>query len=269
MYLLSKATLLQITKFNGLFNFAINFVVCENVRDYDLYHWGTISIINVLKNKVFNLNVMPYNGGGSTIVDSVRHLLGYNKLIITDSDKKYMSCSVGSTDALIQEYIKTEIPVQCWAYTLSAHEVENLLPFEVIEKVTTAVKYKIRNLNIIRDSTFGNTFLLYFDFKNGFRGSHLRMIRQKEFSTFGKYKKVLNSVGIADNRIKKELKKKYDKNTDNELVCGFGDAILSDCLSYISSNNIDFKISDFQKEDWTSISRKIWSLGCAMKPKRS
>lgn len=95
------------------------------------------------------------------------------------------------------------------------------------------------------------------------------MIRQNEYSSLADYKKVLNSIGIADDRIKKELKKKYDKNSDNELVCGFGDAILQDCLSFIFSNNVDFKISDFQEKDWKNISRKIWSLGCAMKPKRS
>lgn len=62
-------------------------MVCENVKDYDLYKWGTDSLVKVLKDNIFRLNIMPYNGGGSTIVDSVRHLDGFNKLLITDSDK--------------------------------------------------------------------------------------------------------------------------------------------------------------------------------------
>lgn len=85
-----KAALLEITSISGVFNFAINFVVCENVRDYDLYKWGTDSLVKALKDNIFNLNIMPYNGGGSTIVDSVRHLNGFNKLLITDSDKNML-----------------------------------------------------------------------------------------------------------------------------------------------------------------------------------
>lgn len=88
--LLKKAALLEITSVSGVFNFAINFVVCENVRDYDLYKWGTDSLVKALKDNIFNLNIMPYNGGGSTIVDSVRHLNGFNKLLITDSDKNML-----------------------------------------------------------------------------------------------------------------------------------------------------------------------------------
>lgn len=265
-----KAALLEITSISGVFNFAINFVVCENVRDYDLYKWGTDSLVKALKDIIFNLNIMPYNGGGSTIVDSVRHLNGFNKLLITDSDKKYASCPKGSTDSLIQQYIRTERPDLCWSYTLIVHEVENLLPFEVIENVTSTVKYKIKKLNIIKDDAFGNTFLIYFDFKNGFRCSHLRLIRKNENTSLGNYKKLLSSIGISEDRIKKALKMKYDKNTDNELVCGFGDSILPDCLTYISSHdNVNLNILDYQKEDWGNISRKIWSLGCAMKPKRN
>lgn len=81
--LLQKAAILEITSISGVLNFAINFVVCENVKDYDLYKWGTDSLVKVLKDNIFRLNIMPYNGGGSTIVDSVRHLDGFNKLLIT------------------------------------------------------------------------------------------------------------------------------------------------------------------------------------------
>lgn len=140
----------------------------------------------------------------------------------------------------------------------------------MIENVTSTVRYKIKKLNIIKDDAFGNTFLIYFDFKNGFRCSHLRLIRKNENTSLGNYKKLLSSIGISEDRIKKALKMKYDKNTDNELVCGFGDSILADSLTYISSHdNVNFKILDYQKEDWENVSRKIWSLGCAMKPKRN
>lgn len=73
----------------------------------------------------------------------------------------------------------------------------------------------------------------------------------------GDYKKLLSSIGISEDRIKKALKIKYDKNTDNELVCGFGDSILADSLTYISSHdNVNLKMLDYQKEDWKTYQEK-------------
>lgn len=268
--LIDKANIIQISQFKALYNFAINFVVGENVRDFDLYYFGTLYSRPLLKSKTFNLNVMPFNGGGSTIVESVRHLEGYNRLIITDSDKKYASCKDGNTNQLVQNYIWDEHPVLCWHYTLFVHEAENLIPFSIIEKLSSKESVKIKKLKKILEDSFGNRFLQYFDFKNGFRESNLRLVRKYEYASLSDYKSLLTSIcGISDVRVKRALNKKYDKKNDNELIPGFGNSILPASIEHIKSYEVEFKILDYQKNDWECITRKIWSLGCALKPKRT
>lgn len=103
-YMLSRD--IDICSFNSMMSFAVNFLVCENVKDYEYYIWLTHQKNEFLENHNFSLNTLPFNGGGDTIVDSINHIRQYFLLAITDSDKKYEDCPLGSTASKVHSMIE-------------------------------------------------------------------------------------------------------------------------------------------------------------------
>lgn len=67
------------------------------------------------------------------------------------------------------------------------------------------------------------------------------------------------------------MHKSFKKGCDNEIVVGLGDTILGDVLSYLNTHEISSKDVigySYQVKEWNEISKRIWSIGCAVKPQR-
>ena len=262
---------IEICSFKSMMEFAVYFLVCENVKDYEFYVWLTHHNNDFLQTHNFILNTLPFNGG-DTIVDSINHVKQYFLLVITDSDKKHANSPLGSTAEKVDLHIKNldyQNVKTCWAYIMEAHEIENLIPLSLLRLAVGDKKVAIYEK--IRGKEFGETFLKYFDFKEGFRESAYRGIKKSNYSQFSDYHDLLLLIGKNDNNLRRSLHKAYDKNNDNEIVAGLGKSILGDVLTYLNTHYIsdnDIVIEGYQSKDWDEISRRVWSLGCAMKPQR-
>lgn len=152
---------------------------------------------------------------------------------------------------------------------MEAHEVENLIPISLLKLVVGNKKVAVYEK--IQSKEFGDSFLKYFDFKEGFHESSYRNIRKKSIGLFPNYRNLLLQLGKKENYLKAILLKKYNKKNDNEIIGGLGNTVLADTLTYlkthyISNNNI--VVSTYQSKDWDEISKRVWSIGCAVKPQR-
>lgn len=123
----------------------------------------------------------------------------------------------------------------------------------------------------IHNMEFGDTFLKYFDFKEGFRESSFRKIKKNNYILYSNYFDLLLQIGKNEKNLKAILRKKFKKGYDNEIVVGLGATILGDVLSYLNTHKISSKDIigyTYQIKEWNEISKRIWSIGCAVKPQR-
>lgn len=262
---------LEITLFNGILDLSLNFVVCENVIDFYFYKWLTEQKDRGLQRHNYRINILPFNGGGSTTVTSLKYIQNHFCLVICDSDVKYEGCQQGDTCRSVKDYV-AELSLRekntIWMHILGVHEVENLIPLDIMELVFR--KNAVKKLRDILSKQYGDTFLSFFDFKEGFKESVYRKLKNINYNIFQKHEQLFLDVGMADKYLRKLLRRKYKKGQDNCLVSGFGADVLSNVVMYIENNIIssnDYKVENYQSADWNDISRKIWSLGCAMTPK--
>lgn len=155
----------------------------ENLDDCTFYKRIAVRYLHDLSIKGVGLYFDSVGGGGSTVGEQLREFVEEGKrvtLCIVDGDQKW-----GQTQALPNEppkggtYIaaneiskklrrRTDIPPSC-LYLLKIHEVENLIPLEIYEKlmhtipsIETGVEFLKRLLDI-----YQGTPLLYYDIKNG------------------------------------------------------------------------------------------------------
>lgn len=263
---------IDICSLKSMMSFAVNFLVCENVKDYDYYVWLTRQNNEFLLNQKFSMNTMPFNGGGDTIGDSINHIKQFFLLVITDSDKKYEKASLGGTAAKVAELIENltyQGVKTCWSYTMEVHEIENLIPIPLLKLVVGEKRMSIYDK--IHNMEFGDTFLKYFDFKEGFRESSFRKIKKNNYILYSNYFDLLLQIGKNEKNLKAILRKKFKKGYDNEIVVGLGATILGDVLSYLNTHKISSKDIigyTYQIKEWNEISKRIWSIGCAVKPQR-
>lgn len=262
---------LEITSFNGILDWSLNFVVCENVTDFYFYAWLTEQKKRNLQSHNYRINILPFNGGGNTTVASLKYIQNHFCLVICDSDVKYEGCQQGDTCGSVKDYV-AELSLQekntIWMHILGVHEVENLIPLDIMEFVFR--KNAVKKLRDILSKQYGDIFLSFFDFKEGFKESVYRKLKNMNYNVFQKYEQLFLDIGKTDKYLKKILRRKYKKGQDNCIVNGFGADVLSNVVMYIENNVIssnDYKIENYQSADWNDISRKIWSLGCAMTPK--
>lgn len=256
---------------NGIFDISLNFLVCENVLDYDFYKWITEQYIYEESNFQFHLNLLPFNGGGDTTLESLKHIQKHFCLVICDSDIKYEGAQEGCTCKKVRSYIDSLYTYGVkgvWMYTLTVHEVENLIPLDILQRISN--KNEVKKLREILSKGYGETFLSFFDFKEGFKESTYRRIKKENIDVFLKYKELFLSLGKNEKSLKRILKQNYRKGQDKCIIQGVGNSVLANTIRYLMNNYIgkcDYTLSHYQINDWDKISRMVWSLGCAIKPK--
>lgn len=262
---------IDIESMNGIFDLSLNFLVCENVMDYDFYCWITEQRDVYPKNNLFHLNILPFNGGGATTVTSLKHVQKHFCLVICDSDVKYEGAQKGSTCKEVCSYVDYLYTIgvnSVWRYVLTVHEVENLIPLDILQRI--AAKGTIKKLREIQSKIYGDTFLSYFDFKEGFKESTYRTLYAVGNNVFANHRNLFLSIGKNEGVMKKILKRRYKKGKDNCIVHGLGQTVLADTVNFLMNNNIsarDYSLCRYQNNDWGQISKLIWSLGCAVTPK--
>lgn len=205
-------------------------------------------------------------GGGDTMATVFEKCVAYDKVLtlcLTDSDIKYgptkkypQAPDIGKTARkLIDNYHKL-INVHSIStfdyYCINAHEIENLIPMSVLEKVAEITPKMVDGVNYLKrliDAKEETSVLLY-DFKKG--GQKI------ECEAFNAYWKNVTSA-IGDTSMPCLHRKVMEKAIDvmkEEIQAG---------IRYVTVVPLDTHLIN----EWEAIGRKTFSWGCSHMPIRS
>ena len=208
-------------------------------------------------NKTRNIatNSFALMGGGSTIGQVIKQeveLKQHFAFAITDSDKKYPTCSKkGDTCMSVEKELKKE-PFNCGHYIMqNVMEVENLLPLFVV------LGNKELNEKNIEDSILNDWS--YFDMKKG-----LYVSNEQKYNSY--WNKNINDPCILN------IFETACKSDSKECVIeGFGEKVLSKFLKLMEKKPTIFKdedLSDNQKKEWENIGKHLISWCCCFSKTR-
>jgi hypothetical protein len=141
-------------------------ILGEDFSDCDFYE----VVLNwfVKKNVPVNIAFEKDNGGGSTLINTIKNHLSRNKicLALVDTDRKYPSGPTGATynDCKFLEGKKIGL---FKLIVLDVQEIENLVPFNFLDNKTYSSDYlfKKQKFDLIREN--GPELLPFFDIKDG------------------------------------------------------------------------------------------------------
>ena len=257
----------NIAEFDNRIKFGLNIVLCENVRDYDFYLWGS-KYFSDIDSDVFRLNTLGYNGGGAVIVESAKHLSDYPCLAICDNDKKYPEDDDGDTLKDLRAFYLASRLELAWQYELKVHEVENLIPLSLMCMVY-GTKGTLKKIKKTKSNPNYGVFFSFFDFKEGLKRSTLREMNNNAVPSLSNYITILKLFNITQQKIDQVLASSYKKNEPTMLL-GVSKDLLKLTVEFLEANNLSTPVvvDAHQSDDWTNIMRKIWSIGCANNPRR-
>lgn len=258
---------INISHFKNHLKYGLSLVLCENILDYDFYKWGA-EYFGEIDQSIFRIYSLGYNGGGRTTAECAKHLSDLPFLTICDNDKLYSEDDEGDTVKAIRNYYIEERPLISWKYELTAHEIENLIPLDLLCLVLGAGGFCKRMKNV-KDNPFYGTFFRFFDFKEGFKKCTLREMKRNNVPSYSDLEAFLITFGVNQDRINTALRARYKKN-ESPLVSGVNGELLRNTINYLNTHDLidDIVVDDHQKDDWRNIIRKIWSIGCASVPAR-
>lgn len=249
------------------------FMLAENEEDIEFYklvgkYYAKTSGLGNL-----NINFENRNGGGSTISAVLQHIISEKNrmcLCIVDSDRKYEKDTSGDTMNKVKNVCQGVVQDYFEVLLLEAHEIENIIPFGVLEKVITEKALEKQGLEFLKyllqcDNTV-NSPIFCFDLKKGILKSSFilenetndekkRQYRKKEL--YRKYwKKYIEGYGIT-----------IDENSDEILVKGICERILRYALKYLSELDTVDKLFLIELEKpiqqiWNIIGEKVYCWGC-------
>lgn len=257
----------NINHFKNRIKYGLSLVLCENIRDYDFYKWGAQYFCDI-DDDVFRIHSLGYNGGGAVIVESAKHIADLPCLAICDNDKKYPEDDEGQTLRDFRNYYVSERPLLTWMYEIKVHEIENLIPYNLL-CMAFSTKGLVSKMKSVKSNPNYGTFFSYFDFKEGFKKSTLRKMRNGHVDSFINYVSFLKAIGVSQSKIDTTLASSYKRN-ESSLLAGLSGDLLKCVVEFVYSHHLSSPVilDDFQKDDWNNIKRKMWSIGCANIPRR-
>lgn len=246
-------------------------MLAENEEDIIFYKLVGKYFLKKADIGYLNINFEEQNGGGSTISKSLSRIISDEKrmcLCIVDSDKKYKEASPGNTMKNIIDIIDEKVQVYfVEIFPLEIHEIENLIPISIMEKVIDKNNWEKQGLEFIKyltkiDATEKSP-RFYFDLKEGILKSSFILENEKDDEIVKKYRK---------KKQYREYWKKYiedfgveiNNDSENVLIKGICKKILEHTLKYFNAleeiDMIDVEIPVEQK--WMEIGEKIYCWGC-------
>lgn len=241
-------------------------LIGENLNDCKVFRH--ISDKYLCCHKLWGANCIFFemNGGGATTVDVYENQINNCTnfcLCIIDSDKKFPSDEIGGTAVEVKNK-HTEIqPPHCDYYIMEdVSEVENLLPHEMVKKVT------VINSNLLYLLRLDIAFL---DMKKGIVKGVLQNTLAKDYycDLLSGHQQELDEINACyDDVSQRNLNKQEKKEC---IVPGFGTNLLKDVLG-LSWDEIDWKklkLTDSQVYEWEEIGKRVFSWTCAPKKTRT
>lgn len=200
-------------------------------------------------------NFFGLMGGGSTIGQVMKQeveLKQHFAFAITDSDKKYPTCSKkGDTCMSVEKELKEE-PFNCGHYIMqNVMEVENLLPLFIVLG-NKELNGKNIEYSMLKDWS-------YFDMKKG-----LYVSNEQKYNSY--WNENINDSCILN------IFETACKNGSKECVIeGFGEKVLSIFLKLVEKKTTIFEdedLSDNQKKEWENIGKHLISWCCCFSKTR-
>lgn len=246
-------------------------MLAENEEDIIFYKLVGKYFLKKADIGYLNINFEEQNGGGSTISKSLSRIISDEKrmcLCIVDSDKKYKEASPGNTMKNIIDIIDEKVQVYfVEIFPLEIHEIENLIPISIMEKVIEKNNWEKQGLEFIKyltkiDATEKSP-RFYFDLKEGILKSSFILENEKDDEIVKKYRKKKQYREYWEKYIE-DFGVEINNDSENVLIKGICKKILEHTLKYFNAleeiDMIDVEIPVEQK--WMEIGEKIYCWGC-------
>lgn len=243
-------------------------MLAENEEDIEFYK--IVGQYFMKKNGLGNLNISfeVKNGGGSTIANVLDHIISEKNrmcLCIVDSDRKYRNATYGDTMQRIIDVTQGVLQDYFEVVLLEVHEIENLIPLSVLEKVVDENNLERQGLLFLkylieRDGTLESP-IFYFDLKKGILKSSFILEEKADAEKQKKYRKrelyrqywrkYIEEYGI-----------KIDKESNNVLVNGICERVLRCSMKYFHENLNLVVVEEPIQQVWNKIGEKVYCWGC-------
>ena len=232
-------------------------LLCENLDDTKFYF--------ALCREYFGINfINTKNGqgaGGSSLADNLENIVNNQDrfcLCIVDSDIKYPNCDDGGTYVAILN--KNLVPHPSFeVYKLNVHEIENLIPIDIISKNTND-NNKRKFANRLKEIDNDGDILKYYDIKEGIKLASIRFC--PEYFKFAK--------DIFDRFANHSGKKSFDsyltslsRKKSGQVFSQICPGILVKFLSLDTRFKDRFIYCDYLRNEWNNIKELVVTFFCA------
>ena len=248
-------------------------MLAENEDDIAFYQY--VGQYYVRQNEIGNIRIHfeGQNGGGSTTANVLERIASEKKrmcLCITDSDRKYGNDMPGETMGRIIEVTKRIQPEFYEVILLEVHEIENLIPISVLEKIVSQYRLDSQGIEFIKylvenDSTRTSP-VFYYDFKKGILKDDFILKQNASKDEIKKFnKKELHRVYWK--KYVEGFRGEIREESEQNLVSGICEKVLKYTLQYFQENvtgdrQLSFDPEEHLQDLWNEIGQKVYCWGC-------
>ncbi|WP_145996620.1 hypothetical protein [Stutzerimonas balearica] len=215
-------------------------LLSENALDGDAYCWGAKTYLQIKRLNSLQVRLDIFPGGGNTTFDCFTRLDSSRRFFVSfiDSDKEHPKAGLGATAARFNR-TSTGYARRRYLEILSCHEIENILPLQILKSVCTG---KVVNSLVHAAEHIG--FRCFADHKAGL---------------------LLSQAQAKDRLHNDDYWQAFDELDPETVLCSaFGENLLRDCVEYMSrlspkqsKEHVDGELD----AEWIRISRLIASWG--------
>lgn len=241
----------------------------------DIAFYSLIGKYYLQKKGIQNMQISFQNeiGGGDTTSIRLASIIDERQrtcLCIADSDMRYCGAKNGGTLEKILTVTKGREPIFYEVYALKMHEIENLIPIELLELVCEEIPDACEGIRFLKKllsiDCSDNSPVYYFDYKKGIKKEYFFLKegsdkdKVKKFRKLEEYRKYWRSIieqcGITIN-----------EDANDFVVPGVCERILTHTIQYLNDKWEENKICDMVSnsyiyESWMEIGAKIVTWGC-------
>ncbi|EIO5099441.1 hypothetical protein [Vibrio parahaemolyticus] len=240
----------------------------EHLNDAKLYHKFSELYLNLERDlDGIKINISPDHGGGSSTIDKFIHLAEGDKMCfcILDSDKKFPEDLEKDTSKAFKERYRKIVNLSK-AKVIEAHEIESIIPDNIIQDVILDKRYDKEFIDRIDHIKSLNTNRKYLDHKNG-----INLKSAIDFNNKNNSKHWLDIFAKMEGVSKLDCFKNLKCTNCKSCVeiKGLGDNILSNTVDYIYNsagiNKYRNTISDNIIEEWQHFAFDVIYWGAALR----
>ena len=254
-------------------------IVAENLDDCAFYEAITAYYYSTHDLHGLRVSLHHENGGGNTTGKILEKCVTQDKtltLCIVDSDKKWGSSlqypnppARGDTCRLVEKTSaelkkRNDIPPH-HAYLLEVHEIENLIPRQIMRRIESEKLAEMKAGLDVLDALVANNrtdAILCYDYKNGL--PYMKSAPQRAY-----WKEVLTTLGKTENDMPPCTKEEYIQQDGAKQ--SFPPILKHDLLHKAidclkDMDLLQLCLDDYLQDAWEQIGSLLFSWGCAIIP---